>query len=185
MAHTNQSIKNIHPQPILFSPITSCNNKHSTFLITNGEEGTRNQKKKKKSRNFITRFMITRLWYLSKIIQKRELFSQSLDNNILPCYTCHKHFFFLTMSCTNKDSTFLITNVEEGTRNPNKKKQELYCKVDDHPITVPSKDIPEKRAFSLSHQTTTFCNAFTCHKHFVFLTMSCNNKQLIAGAQKS
>lgn len=55
------------------------------------------------------------------------------------------------MSCTNKDSTFLITNVEEGTRNPNKKKQELYCKVDDHPITVPSKDIPEKRAFSLSH----------------------------------
>lgn len=55
------------------------------------------------------------------------------------------------MSCTNKDSTFLITNVEEGTRNPNKKKQELYCKVDDHPITVPSKDIPEKRAVSLSH----------------------------------
>lgn len=60
-------------------------------------------------------------------------------------------FFFLTMSCTNKDSTFLITNVEEGTRNPNKKKQELYCKIDDHLITVPSKDIPEKRAFSLSH----------------------------------
>lgn len=82
---------------------------------------------------------------------EKRAFSQSLDNNILPCYTCHKHFFFLTMSCTNKDSTFLITNVEEGTRNPNKKKQELYCKIDDHLITVPSKDIPERRAFSLSH----------------------------------